>query len=82
MLSWSMNENDLICLRHMLDAAHEARSFVEGQTRELLDQDIMRVRALEKSTEIIGEAASKVTQEFQDANPQIPWPKLSVCEIG
>jgi uncharacterized protein with HEPN domain len=25
---------------------------------------------------VIGEAASAISREFQDANPQIPWPQI------
>jgi len=57
----------------MLDAAQEIQAFMTNRSREDLDTDAMFVRALERSIEIIGEAASRVTQETQQATPQIPW---------
>lgn len=68
-----MNEADLIRVQHMFDAGREAQSFVENKTRDALDTDRMLVLALVKDIEIIGEAASRVSKETQQAAPQIPW---------
>jgi len=68
-----MRENDIICLRHMLDAALEARSFVRGKKRNGLNKDRRLVLALVKSIEIIGEAATRVSKEYRAITPQIPW---------
>jgi len=65
--------NDQIRVRHMLDAAHEAMKFAEGKQREDLKQDRLLVLGLIKAVEIIGEAASKVSKEYQAAHAQIPW---------
>ncbi len=72
-----MNEHDLVRLRHMLDSAREAVAFAGGENRETLDSDRKLTLALVKSVEIIGEAASKVSQACRDANPQIPWSKIA-----
>jgi len=71
-----MNEQDEIRLRHMLDAAREVQSFIEGRTREDLNTNQMLVRAISMSVGIIGEAASKVSPELQQPYPQIPWPQI------
>ncbi len=63
-------------LRHMLDAVREAISFSMGKSRSALDGDRMLVLSLVKEIEIIGEAASKVSQETQAAHTEIPWPEL------
>jgi uncharacterized protein with HEPN domain len=68
-----MNESDLVRLRHMLEYALEVIEFAKGHTLESVKQNRMLVRALCYSTGIIGEAASKVSQETRDANPQISW---------
>ena len=65
-----MNESDIIRLRHMLDAAREALSFVAGRNSEDLGRDRMLVLALVKEIEIIGEAASRIGR------------KPSLCETG
>lgn len=71
-----MNESDVIRLRHMLDAAREALSFVAGRSSEDLGRDRMLVLALVKEIEIIGEAASRISDESRKALPGIPWPKI------
>ena len=72
-----MRRDDEIRLRHMADAAREARSFAAGRSRADLDRDRMLLLSLVKEIEIIGEAASKVSQETRDAVPDIPWPDLT-----
>ncbi|MBN1284248.1 MAG: DUF86 domain-containing protein [Anaerolineae bacterium] len=71
-----MNERDEVRLRDMLDAAREVVAFVQGETRVSLEYDRKLVRALMMSISIIGEAAARVSQECQDAAPQIPWPQI------
>ena len=71
-----MNESDIIRLRHMLDAAREALSFVAGRNSEDLGRDRMLVLALVKEIEIIGEAASRMSDESRKTLPRIPWPKI------
>ncbi len=71
-----MNENDLVRLHHMLDAAREADGFVQGKNRQSLDTDRLLVLGLSYAIGIIGEAASKVSQEVQTATPQIPWAQI------
>lgn len=60
----------------MLDAAREAVLFSAGRAREELDQNRMLVLALVKSIEIVGEAATKVSQEARDLLPLVPWPAV------
>ncbi len=71
-----MNKDDLVRLRHILDAAREAVGFTQEVSREAFDHDRKLVLALVKDIEIIGEAASKVSKEAQDAYPQFPWPQM------
>jgi uncharacterized protein with HEPN domain len=52
-----MRRDDLIRIRHMLDAAKEALSFAQNKSRADLDSDRMLVLSIVKSIEIIGEAA-------------------------
>ncbi|MGB8217460.1 MAG: DUF86 domain-containing protein [Candidatus Methanoperedens sp.] len=68
-----MRKDDLIRLRHMLDAAKEATLFAKNKTRSSLESNRMLTLSIVKDLEIIGEAASKMTQETRDEFPQIPW---------
>ncbi|MEJ2149895.1 MAG: DUF86 domain-containing protein [Chloroflexota bacterium] len=71
-----MNDHDLVRLRHMRDAAQASLSFAAGRNRDDLESDQQLVFALIKAVEIIGEAASRITQETQSAHPEIPWPQV------
>jgi uncharacterized protein with HEPN domain len=68
-----MNEQDRIRLRHMLDAAREAVAFAQDRSASDLRHNRMFALAVVKDIEIIGEAASRVSEEVQQAAPQIPW---------
>lgn len=68
-----MRDEDRVRLRHMIEAAQIAIGFVSGRTRADLDADKMLLFAVVRAIEIVGEAASKVSQETQLANGAIPW---------
>jgi uncharacterized protein with HEPN domain len=68
-----MRHDDQIRLRHMLDAAIEARRFCKGKSRQLFNADRMLVLSVIKSVEIVGEAASKVSEITRAQTSDIPW---------
>ena len=68
-----MDRSDEVRLLHMLDAAREALSFVEGKTRADLDKSRMLVLSLVKELEIIGEAAYRISESSRNELPDIPW---------
>ncbi|HEX7833301.1 MAG TPA: HepT-like ribonuclease domain-containing protein [Thermoanaerobaculia bacterium] len=57
----------------MLDAAETALTFLNGRVRADLDNDQMLLFAMVRALEIIGEAASKVTEEYRARTPGIDW---------
>lgn len=68
-----MNENDLSRLRDMLDHARQVVNLLKDETRAALEYDIKLFGAVCWSLSIVGEAASKVSAEWRQANPQVPW---------
>jgi Uncharacterized conserved protein len=68
-----MRKDDLIRVRHMLDAANEAITFSLDRTRGDLENDRMLTLSIVKLVEIIGEAASRVTAETREKYQEIPW---------
>lgn len=68
-----MRDEDLVRLRHMIEAAEQVRQFISGRQRGDLDGDCMLLFALTRAIEIIGEAASKVSDETKAAHADIPW---------
>jgi len=65
--------DELIRLRHMLDAAKKAVELTRGRTPKKLEGDEIRVLALERLFEILGEAASQTTPEIRARYPEVPW---------
>jgi len=60
----------------MLEAALEARAFAEGRTLDDLTRDRMLLLSLVKEIEIIGEAATSLSEELRRAAPGIPWAQI------
>src|SRR5207249_1906619 len=61
----------------MLAAALEASAFTAGLERSALDDNRMLVLALTRELEIIGEAATQVSQETRAFIPDVPWDEIS-----
>ena len=68
-----MQHDDLVYVGHMFDAATKAVEKVAGIGRNGFDRDETLRLALTHLLQIIGEAARRVSVNFQDAHPEIPW---------
>jgi uncharacterized protein with HEPN domain len=60
----------------MLDHAQEAVALTQGRSRADLDSDRLLELALVRLLEIVGEAASRVSNEDCERHPEIPWPQI------
>jgi uncharacterized protein with HEPN domain len=60
----------------MRDAAVEAIGFARGRTRYDLESDRMLLLALVKDIEIIGEAATQLTDGTRSAIASLPWQEI------
>jgi uncharacterized protein with HEPN domain len=69
--------DDLVRLRHMLDAARKAMTLAAGKTRAQVGADEIGQLALARLLEIVGEAAGKVSMEYRTAHPELPWTEMS-----
>jgi uncharacterized protein with HEPN domain len=65
--------DDAMSLRHMLDHATEAVEMAQGRRREDLDSDRQLNLCLVRLVEVVGEAASRVTQSTRRKLAIIPW---------
>ena len=70
-----MRPDDMLLL-DMLLAAQDACKFVRGRTRDEFAQDTMMQLATVKAIEIVGEAASRISESFRLSHPEIPWEKI------
>lgn len=57
----------------MVEAAETAVGFVSTRQRPDLDTDRMLLFALVRAIEVVGEGASKVSEELRTAAPSVPW---------
>jgi uncharacterized protein with HEPN domain len=60
----------------MLEAAREVVDFCAGRTWDDYRASKQFRRSVERSVEIIGEAARRVSDERQARHPQIPWDRI------
>jgi len=67
------NEHDLAYLWDMLDAARQIQDFIRGVSFSKYSDNKLIQSAVERQLEILGEAARRVSHEFQDEHPEIPW---------
>jgi uncharacterized protein with HEPN domain len=70
-------DKDRIRLQHMLDHATEAMQMASGRVREDLDTDRQLNLSLVRLLEIVGEAASRVSETTQRRYPKIAWPEIT-----
>lgn len=68
-----MHNDDLIRLRHMLDAATEALALAANKSRDEIETERMLLLSLVRLIEIIGEAASRVSAELRAHHSNLPW---------
>ena len=68
-----MHAEDRVRLRHMVEAAESAGQFMTGRQRTDLDEDRMLLFAVVHAIEMLGEAASKISEETRATHTGIPW---------
>jgi uncharacterized protein with HEPN domain len=71
-----MQPDDLACLVDMLESSREAMLYAGNWTGPELEVDRMRLLAIDRLLEIIGEAANRVSDHFQQEHPELPWSQM------
>lgn len=66
-------DRDPAHLWDMLQAAREVDSMLKHHDLVAFLEDLVLLRAIERTVEIIGEAARRVSVIYQNAHPEIPW---------
>lgn len=69
-------ERDAAYLWDMLQAAKEVEAMLKDRDLAAFLADRILVRAIERSVEIIGEAARRVSAPYMTAHPEIPWREI------
>ena len=63
-------------LQHMLDAARTAVGFVQDRQPDDLIHDLQLALAVVKAIEIVGEAATQVSEDTRARYPHLPWDEM------
>jgi uncharacterized protein with HEPN domain len=71
-----MSPRDPVYVGHMLDMARKAVAKTEGVNRDVYERDENLRLALTHLVQVIGEAARRVSREFCDEHPEIPWQEI------
>ena len=70
-------DEDIVRLRHMLDAAVMAVDFTKTSERADLNKDEKLTLAIVRLLEVLGEAAKNVSDKFRMDYPAIPWREIA-----
>jgi len=70
------SDRDTALLLDILSAARECSGYVDSVDFATFESDRMRVRAVERMLEIIGEAARGLSEDIRQRFPQTPWRRI------
>jgi uncharacterized protein with HEPN domain len=65
--------SDAAFLADILAAARDAQGFIEGTTFDEFSADRRTVYAVTRAFEIIGEASKRISPDFKEKHPELPW---------
>jgi uncharacterized protein with HEPN domain len=71
-----MKKDDTVYLQHILDAILRIETYTHGVSKEEYLQDSLLQDGVVRQLEIIGEASTNLSQEFQDKYSEIPWGQI------
>ncbi|MBN1762905.1 MAG: DUF86 domain-containing protein [Methanomicrobia archaeon] len=72
-----MTKADTVYLRHILDAIARIEKYTEGVDYEDFMADDLVQAGVMREIEIIGEATKRLSQQFRNTYPEIPWRKMA-----
>jgi uncharacterized protein with HEPN domain len=68
-----MDRDELVYLRHILDAIATVEEYLQGVDEEKFMDTRLIQDGVIRQIEIIGEAVRHVSKEIREAYPEIPW---------
>lgn len=72
-----MKKDNLVYLRHILDAIHRIEEYTKGvEYKNFMKNNLVQAGVM-REIEIIGEATKRLAKEFRKKYPEIPWNKIA-----
>jgi uncharacterized protein with HEPN domain len=71
-----LDQRNAALLWDILEATRRATEFTQGKTFFDYQANPLVQYAVARALEIVGEAANRISSEFQEAHPEIPWRKM------
>lgn len=77
-----MQPRDQSYVLDILKAMQLIQEFIKDMDQSAFENDLKTQSAVIRQLEIIGEATKRLSDEFRDKNPDIPWRKIAgMCDI-
>ncbi|MDZ7634744.1 MAG: DUF86 domain-containing protein [Bacteroidales bacterium] len=70
-------KDDNIYIDHIFKSIDRINSYLEGKDYQFFSQDFLTQDAVVRQLEIIGEATKRISREFRDNYPQVPWSDMA-----
>ncbi len=70
-------DRDPVYLSDILDSARRAHTYVEGVSRSEFLRDVKLQDSVVRRLEIVGEAAGRLSPEFRQEHPTVPWGRMT-----
>lgn len=71
-----MNKLDIIYIYHIRDSINKIYEYTESISEEVFKSKSIYQDSVIRQIEIIGEAASKLSNSFKEKHPDIPWKNI------
>lgn len=70
-------KSDSIYIEHILNSINSIQEYISGLSLEIFLEDRKTQDAVVRQFEIIGEASKRISSDFQDNHPNIPWSEMA-----
>ncbi|HBE44952.1 MAG TPA: hypothetical protein DDW17_05740 [Deltaproteobacteria bacterium] len=72
-----MKKDNLVYLKHILDAISRIEEYTQGITYEDFMKNHLIQDGVIRQIEIIGEAARRLSRDIRERHPEIPWKDIT-----
>jgi len=70
-------KSDSIYIEHILSSINSIQEYISGLSLETFLEDRKTQDAVVRQFEIIGEATKRISLDFRDNHPDIPWSRMA-----